>query len=473
MYGLAHVLTRSVTFLLLPYYSHKISAAEYGELSLYFMFLAVVQTFYVYGLDVAYLRYYNLADHGRSKAQVNGSVLIATLISTAVLSIALAGLAVPLGSLLIDKPLVSATVAKGVLICVGILIFDTISTYPFLKLRSDNRPLVFAGQKLINVTLNIALNVLLVGHYALGVSGVLYANLISSAVTCALLLPGILRASELHMDWPLLREMLKFGLPNIPTYLSVMIVELAGRKAIELYRGVEEAGLYSAGCKLGMFMGVVNAAYRFAWQPFFLKHAQDQQAQTLFSKAMTYYLLAACAFLVWLSLLGRDLLTANWPVVGQIIAPAFWGGLSVFPIILAAHIFDGIYANLMVGIYLKKATRKLPAVTGVAAAFTIAANIALVPALGMMASAWITFAAFLIQAVLLYRVVWRLYPVHYEWKRIALLGLVTIVFTLVATLADVSLGWRIALAFAFPIVIVVLRFFPESEIVAIKRLIRR
>jgi len=473
VYGLAHVLTRSVTFLLLPYYSHKISAAEYGELSLYFMFLAVVQTFYVYGLDVAYLRYYNLADHGRTKAQVNGTVLSATLISTAILSILLASLSIPLGSLLINKPLDAGVVTKSVLICIGILIFDTISTYPFLKLRSDNRPLVFAGQKLVNVTLNIALNVLLVGHFSLGVGGVLYANLISSALTCLLLLPDILRTCEFRLDRPLLSEMLKFGLPNIPTYLSVMVVELAGRKAIELYRGVEEAGLYSAGCKLGMFMGVVNAAYRFAWQPFFLKHAQDEHAKTLFSKAMTYYLLAACTFLVWLSLLANDILTATLPGIGQIIAPAYWGGLAVFPIILAAHIFDGVYANLMVGIYLEKATRKLPAVTGIAALFTVAANIVLVPAFGMIASAWITFAAFLIQAALLYRVVWRLYPVHYEWKRIGLLGAVTTCFTLAATVTDITLPWRVLLAGAFPLVLIALRFFPHNEIVAVKRFIGR
>ncbi len=373
VYGLAHVLTRSVTFLLLPYYSYKLSTADYGELSLYFMFLAVVQTFYVYGLDVAYLRFYNLKDHGKSKADRSTAQFCSqSLFRRLVLSGLLALFREPIGTLLILRPQEPGVVSEGVLICIGILIFDTLSTYPFLKLRSDNRPLVFSGQKLINVGLNIALNIWLVGGLALGVRGVLYANLIASAVTCLLLLPYIYRQCELKLDRPLLWEMLRFGLPNVPTYLSVMIVELTGRKALEIYRGVEEAGLYSAGCKLGMFMGVVNAAYRFAWQPFFLKHAEDQQAPTLFSKAMSYYLLASCTFLVWLSLLAMPLLTADLPVIGQIIAPAFWGGLAIFPIILAAHIFDGVYANLMVGIYLKKATSKLPMVTGIAAAiFTI------------------------------------------------------------------------------------------------------
>jgi O-antigen/teichoic acid export membrane protein len=473
VYGLAHVLTRSVTFLLLPYYSHKMTAGDYGELSLYFLFLAIVQTFYFYGLDIAYLRFYNLSDHGKTKAQITGNVLLTTLASSIGLSLLLAILHRGIGSLLILDPIDPASVPTNVLICIGILFFDTISAFPFLKLRSDNRPMSFATQKLINVFINVGLNVWLIGELNMGVRGVLWANLISSVITTLLLLPGILRACKFEFDRLLLRDMLVFGLPNIPTYLFVMIVELADRKALEVFRGVEEAGLYSAGYKLGMFMGVVNAAFRFAWQPFFLKHANDEHAETLFSKTMTYYLLVACALMVWLTLFVPPLVMTELPVVGAIIAPAFWAGLSVFPLILAAHIFDGVYANLMVGIYLKKATRKLPAVTGAAALFTVAANILLIPKYGMMAAAWITLAAFIIQAGLLYATVNKLYPVRYEWKRILLLFVISGVVTAIAAVLPLTILWRIAIAVAFPILLVLFRFFPENELRSIKNLIRR
>ncbi|MCB1059565.1 MAG: polysaccharide biosynthesis protein [Calditrichaeota bacterium] len=472
VYGLAHVLTRSVTFLLLPYYSHKMTAGDYGELSLYYLFLAIVQTFYFYGLDISYLRFYNLSDHGKTKSQISGNVLLTTLVSSLGLSLLLAVFHRGIGSILIFNPLDPSSVPTNVLICIGILFFDTVSAFPFLKLRSDNRPMSFATQKLINVLINVGLNVWLIGGLNMGVRGVLWANLIASVVTTLLLLPGILRTCEFKFDKQLLRDMLLFGLPNIPTYLFVMIVELADRKALEIFRGVDEAGLYSAGYKLGMFMGVVNAAFRFAWQPFFLKHANDEHAPTLFSKTMTYYVLVSTALLVWLSLFVPPLVMTDLPVVGNVIAPAFWAGLSVFPIILAAHIFDGIYANLMVGIYLKKATRKLPAVTGAAAVFTIVANILLIPKFGMMAAAWITLVAFVIQAGLLYLTANKIYPIRYEWNRILLLFVLSGGITTIAAELPLTVSLRFALAVAFPVLLVLFKFFPENELRSIKSLIR-
>ncbi|MBK8130450.1 MAG: polysaccharide biosynthesis protein [bacterium] len=470
IYGLAHVLTRSITFLLLPYYSHRMSAADYGELSLYYLFLAVMYTFYAYGMDIAYLRFYNLSDHGRSKPVVTGTTIVLALGTSLGLSAVLALVSAPIGDLLITTPQDPATVAPNVLICIGVLFFDTIGAYPFLRLRSENRPLVFAGQKLINVAVTLGLNIYFIEVMGLGLQGVLIANLIASILTALLLIPGIWRDIEWKVDGPLLREMLRFGLPNIPTYLFVMIVELAGRKAIEVYRGSEEAGLYSAGYKLGMFMGVINAAFRFAWQPFSLKHASDEQAPVLFSKVLTYYVLASMCFTVWLSLLAQPLLTADLPIVGQIIAPAFWAGFAVFPLILFAHIFDGIYANLMVGIFLKKATRRLPMVTGAAAAVTIVGNLLLVPRYGMLASAWVTLAAFIVQAMLIFNVANRLYPIPYEWPRILLLFGVGSLFILTASYIDLSVPARLGLAVAFPLVLVALRFFTPQELRTVRRM---
>lgn len=473
IYGLAHILTRSVTFLLLPYYSYRLSAADYGELSLYYLFLAVAQTFYVYGLDIAYLRFYNLKDHGRTSAQVNGTALLAVALSSSVLCLLGLLFRDSLGSLLIQNPENADDVPIGIVICLGILFFDTIGTFPFLRLRSENKPLSFSAQKIVNVVLNISLNVWMVGSLGLGVLGVLYANLIASFVTCALILPAFLRTCRFRIDRVLFSDLLAFGLPNIPTYLFVMVVELADRKVLELFRGIEEAGLYSSGYKLGMFMGVVNAAFRFAWQPFFLKHANDPQAPRLYARTLTYYVAVASGLLLMLTLAVPPLLKFNFPIVGYLISPSYWSGLVVFPIILAAHIFDGIYANLMVGIYLQKATRKLPFVTGVAAVFTVIANLLLVPTYGMLAAAWVTFFAFVIQALLLYLVVQRIYPIAYEWRRLAILAVITIALTGAAALFELNWSLRILLAVAFPVLLVFLRFFTSDEVAVVRRFVQR
>jgi len=425
IYGVGHILTRFVTFLLLPYYSYQLAPAEYGEVTLYYLFIAVVQTFYSYGLDIAFLRYYTLQKDQGARRTIFGTTLLTSSLSSAALTLLLVIAAPQISGWLIREPVHPEIAATMIRVCAAILFFDMLSTFPFIMLRGTHRPFHFATIKLFSVAVNIALNILFLGVWRWSVAGVLWANFWASLLTLVIQLPGIYRKAKPSFDRQLLRQMLAFGLPNIPTYLFVMVIELADRKILEALCGLEEAGLYSAGYKLGMFMAVVTGAFRFAWQPFFLSHAEEGEAPKLFARVLTYFVLI-CGFLfLSLSLLVPLLVTVNIPGLGNaIIEKRYWAGLGVFPLILLAHVFDGIYANLMAGVYIKKKTAVLPWVTGIAAMVNVGGNLLLVPSFGMWAAAWLTLIAFAIEAFLLWLFIRRSYPVPYEWGRLSHLTLI-------------------------------------------------
>jgi len=425
IYGVGHILTRFVTFLLLPYYSHQLAPAEYGEVTLYYLFIAVVQTFYSYGLDIAFLRYYTLQKDESARRTIFGTTLLTSSLSSAALTLFLMVAAPQISGWLIREPVHPEIAATMIRVCAAILFFDTLSIFPFIMLRGTHRPFQFATIRLFNVAVNIALNILFLGVWRWSVAGVLWANFWASAITLAIQLPEVWRSAKPSFDKKLLKQMLAFGLPNIPTYLFVMVIELADRKILEAMRGLEEAGLYSAGYKLGMFMAVVTGAFRFAWQPFFLSHAEEPEAPRLFARVLTYFILI-CGFLfLSFSLLVPLLMTASIPGLGDaIIEKRYWAGLGVFPIILLAHAFDGIYANLMAGVYIKKKTAVLPWVTGIAAVVNVGGNLLLVPSFGMWAAAWLTLLAFAVEALLLWVFIRRSYPVPYEWGRLLHLTLI-------------------------------------------------
>jgi O-antigen/teichoic acid export membrane protein len=470
IYGVGHIATRLITFLLLPYYSYQLTPAEYGELNLYFLFIAITQTFFLYGLDVAYLRYFSLAKEENAQKRITGSTLILSAITTCLLTILILFSAQWLSPLVIHRPIHPEVVPNMLRLAAGILFFDTFATFPFILLRGIRKPTIFASVKLLNVGINVGLNIWLVSGLHLALAGVLWANMIASGLTFLVMLPILLRRCEFEIDKTMLKEMVVFGIPNVPTYLCVMIIELADRKIIEIYRGVEEAGLYSAGYKLGMFMAVVTGAFRFAWQPFFLSHADHEDAPQLFSRVLTYYLLVTGTIFIVLTLFLDSMIKTHWPAVGYLLDKRYWQGLSVVPIILLAHIFDGVYANLMVGVYLKKLTSRLPMVAGAAAIFTIIACIILVPSMGMMAAAWITLIAFLMEAILLWIIVRKHYFVPYEWSRIIKLFIAGgLVVSLASFIWTDIFWWRIVLFALFPVVLFVIGFFEKRELNAIRR----
>lgn len=470
IYGIGHIATRVLTFLLLPYYSFQLTPAEYGELTLYFLFVGVVQSFYSYGLDIAYLRYYSLSKNPKEKRVVTGTTMLTTVATSGFLTLLILLTANTISRWVVHEPVHPEIADAMIRLCAGILAFDTLAMFPFLLLRSTLRPVHFTAVKLLNVTINIGLNIWFLGSLKMSLAGVMWANFIASGATFLVLVPVLLRSIEIKLNIELLREMIRFGLPNIPTYLFVMVIELADRKILELYRGLEEAGLYSAGYKLGMFMAVVTGAFRFAWQPFFLSHAEDKDAKGLFARVLTYYLLVTGFLFLLLSFFIDPIIRARYPLIGHILSPGYWPGLVVFPIILLAHIFDGVYANFMVGVYLKKLTVKLPAVTGIAAAVTILLNILLVPQYGMLAAAWITLLAFFLEALLLWIIVRRHYFVPYEWKRIGKLALaIAAVYGVTLLPLNDSLWLRTGLILMFPVLLYVMRFFDERELYHLRR----
>jgi O-antigen/teichoic acid export membrane protein len=475
VYGVGHILTRLVTFLLLPYYSYQLIPAEYGELTLYYLFIAVMQTFYFYGMDIAFLRYYTIQKDEAVRREIFGTTLAVSVLSSLGL-MALIMLAAPqISSLLIRHPIRPEIAPTMIRVCAAVLVFDTLSTFPFIMLRGTHRPFRFATIKLFNVAVTIVLNILFVGSWKWSVAGVLWANFWASMITLAVQLPEVVRRARLAWNGRLLREMLAFGLPNIPTYLFVMAIELADRKILEAMRGLEEAGLYSAGYKLGMFMAVVNGAFRFAWQPFFLSHADKEDAPRLFARVLTYFVLICSFLFLALSLLVPPLVKMNLPVIGgAIIDKPYWAGLGVFPLILLAHIFDGIYANLMVGVYIKKKTALLPWVTGVAAFINIGGNLLLIPRFGMWAAAWLTVAAFAAEACLLWLLIRRSYPLPYEWGRLAHIAVVVAGLFFVGTLGifDGILP-RVLVVVAMPVVLWITGFLHPEESRRLKGLFTR
>lgn len=474
VYGIGHIATRLITFLLLPYYSFQFTPAQYGEVTLYFLFVAVAQTFFIYGLDIAYLRYFTLCKDTAQRRIITGTAFLASVLTSLVFAALVIAFADSIGGILIKQPTQPDHVPALLRICGGILFFDTLTTFPFLLLRGTLRPYYFAAVKVVNVLINIGLNIWFIGALRLSLTGVLLANLAASGVTFGILLPVLLRYMTFRIDRATLTEMIRFGLPNIPTYLFVMVIELADRKVMEFYRGLEEAGLYSAGYKLGMFMAVVTGAFRFAWQPFFLSNADREDAPRLFARVLTYYVLVTVCLFIPLTFFIDAVIQTRWPGIGFILDARYWPGLAVFPIIMLAHIFDGIYANLMVGVYIKKLTHWLPLVTGTAAGVTIALDLALIPRYGMLSAAWITLAAFTIEALMLWLIVRRVYPVPYEWGRLAKLALAGGIVVSAGLQPALSQFWiRLLLCGAFPVLLFGLRFFDEREVYHLRKLLRR
>jgi O-antigen/teichoic acid export membrane protein len=216
--------------------------------------------------------------------------------------------------------------------------------------------------------------------------------------------------------------------------------------------------------------------FDFAWRPFLLQHAGDDDARPLFARVMTYFVLIATGVFLILSFTLADVV--RWPLFGghSIIDPRFWEGMDIIPVILLAYVFLGIYNNLIAGIYIEKKTGKLPLVTFTAAGLHVVANYLLIPPFGLMGAAFATLVSYVVMAGMMYIIVQRFYPVHYEIVRlgkIALAAAIVYAGSVFAGTGMTALLIKVGLLPVFVVLLYLMRFFEPGEWAAALRLVRR
>lgn len=470
VYGIGHIVTRSLGFLLLPLYTNTIPTDEFGKAMLLFSFMGIMNVFYGYGMDVAFLRYVALQEDLSKQRLLFSTGSISVIFTSFIFSVILILLQRPVSELIFHTPIDS----KYILLSAGVLFFDAITLMPFMILRAKERSVPFIVLKLANVILNIGGNVVFIVVLHMGISGIFWANLLSSGITFLLLLPITFQFFRFQFDKPVLIEMLHFGLPYVPSGLAVVAMDLIDRFFLERMTTLEITGVYSAGYKLGMFMALFIAAFRFAWHPFFLSTSKQENAKQVFAKVLTYFVLACSLVFLVISFFIEQLV--RFRILGfTIFGEEYWASTVVVPLILISYIFYGLYVNFLIGVYLEKKTSILPFITGAAALINIIGNIVLIPSLGMLGSAWSKVICYAAMALILYYKIYRIYFVQYEWGRIAKIAVTTmgIFFTQFYLLQFELWILKMGLLFLFFVILFFSGFLDHSEKNRLRSLIRR
>lgn len=416
VYGTSTMISRFLTFLLVPLYTNVFVPAEYGVITVIFAYIAILNVFFSIGLESGYFKFASTLEVGTPKENFSNPFLI-VLANSFLLSLILFAFSGTFSSIFLQSPEYSDIVKYSA----GILFFDAIVLVPFAYLRLNNKAKVFAGIKIVNIAVNVALNLLLILVFKMGIEAVFISNLAASALTLIMLLPYILKNFSAKLNLALVKELFRFSLPVIPAGIGANLIQVINRPILTYLTDESTVGVYQANYKLGIFMMLFVAMFEFAWRPFLLNNAKEKNAKEIYSKVMTLFVMAGAFTVLAVSLFVDDIVKLNLPFKGNLIGSQYWGGLNIVPIVLLAYLFYGMYINLTAGIYIEKKTRYLPIVTGSAAVLNIIANFMLIPVLNITGAAIATLLSYICMAALLYIFVQRVYKINYEYFKIFLI----------------------------------------------------
>jgi O-antigen/teichoic acid export membrane protein len=430
IYGLSSVVARFLGYLLVPLYTSYFNPAEYGVVGLIFAGFVFLNVLFTFGMESAYIRFATEREGSRNVFRTLQTVLFLAGTALALLMLAGASWIQPLMSLQHHD----ADTLYFLLI--GILWFDALSVVPYAELRLVRKSYTYAANKIINVSVNLTLNLWLVAGLGWGIEAVLWSNLAASVIT-ALTLWIITRTQfRGRFDTGILRTALLFGLPYVPNglgfavnevidrfYLNSMSADAISRIYQVDYTPEDITGIYNACYKLAVFMLLTVQMFRMAWQPFFMKYAKDTDTRVLFGQVFDWFNLLAAVIFLSVGLFVTEIAGLSIPFTERatLIDSRYWAGLQVVPWIMMAYWFQGWFVNFSSGIFIKDQTSKLPAITLVGAAISIAGNAVLVGYLGMMGSAVAKVLTYSVMSLILLHYARKAMDVNYRVFRAMLM----------------------------------------------------
>ena len=465
IYGISTVLARLLNFALVPLYANILTTSEFGIVANVYSYIGFIFIFYSFGMESSYFRFASSKEIGSVKDNFSTPYLSIALMS-GLFSVLMILFSIPLTSVF----QIDASQAKIIMYAAVILFFDAIVMIPYASLRLQRKAKFFAGTKMFNIVLTVLLNIITIYFFHWGIEGIFFSNLAASVCTFLLLLPSTTSQFAFSLHKGLLKELLKFGLPIVPVGVSGLLLQLVDRPILKLLMDDAAVGIYQANYRLGIFMALITGMFEFAWRPFFLSHAKDPNAKTLFARIMTYYLAISAFIFLALSFFLEHIIQYKFFGKKYILPPEYWSGLEIVPLVLLSYIFSGIGTNLNAGIQIEKKTKYLFP-TSVSGSITkIILTFLLVPQFGIIGAAYATLAGYIMVEITLYFVVQRFYYIEYEFARIAKLTLSVIVAFAFVKMIDAGIVTKLVVFIFWCFSLYIIGFFTRGEMQRVKNI---
>ena len=437
IYGVSSIVGKFLNWMLVPLYTYVLQQqSDYGIVTNLYAWTALLLVILTYGMETGFFRFVN--KEGEDPRAVYSTSLIALFTTSLLFAVVCIVWQAPIASAL-GYPTHSEFIALlGTTVAI-----DAFASIPFAYLRYKKHPLQFAGLKLLFVFLNIALNIFFlvicpkIQDWAMisswynpnyGVGYVFVANILATAIQTLFLLPAMaegLKGSRVF-DWDLLKHMLKYSLPLLVLGVCGIMNQTLDRILFPFfYAGADaqaQLGIYGACFKVAMVMMMFTQAFRYAYEPFVFAKHKDKQSVAAYADAMKYYIIFSYMILLGM-IFYLDLLKF-------IIAPSYWEGLKVVPIVLWTYIFQGVYFNLSFWYKLTDKTQWGAYFSIIGVVITFGLQVLFVPKIGYMASALSSTICYLVIMLLSYFVGRKHLEIPYDLRRIGIYTLV--VLTLLA-----------------------------------------
>lgn len=459
VYGAGNLLNKLVGFLLIPFYTHYLSPADYGTLELLDLSVALFGLAVMMWMNASIVRYYYEYEDQKNRSEVVG---------TALLMASLVGILSVIGGMAFAKQL-SALILKSstfyryfwllsITFC-----FSTLSGVSLSYLRAKQRSALVTALSIVSTILSLSLNIYFIAVLRTGVIGILFSGLITTALSASVLTVATVREVGLRFSLEKLEILIRYGAPLVITSFSAFALNFSDRFFLQRFTTVSTVGIYALGYKFAFMLSfLVVQPFDMIWSSRMYEVAKRANRAELFSQLFRYYSFALVGIALVLSIIIRDL-------IAIIASPSYREAYKIVPVVALAYVFQGAYRMMVGGIYIRKKTSYVGAISLVSLTVNLGLNYVLIRPYGAMGAAWATALSFLFMAGMAYVISEKVYPVRYRLGSLFVpVAIATALYVCAARISVSSFFGsaivRILILLSFPVILCLVGFFKKAEV---------
>lgn len=256
-------LERLMSFLLLPLYADAFTVSEFGVIDLIQTFCGIATIFAFLQLETALQRFYYEYD-GVEKGKFIFSVFVMIMSAALLISIVIIIIA-PKVSLLLCS---SENFASSFRIAAVLIIFSVLSTLTLILLRFEKRNKCFMFVVLLKSFLLVGAVYWFVYVKGSGVDGFFVSQLIAISISALVSLFLMRKIFVPKLSKALIRQSLKYALPQFPARIGSATNAHANRFFIVGYLNTYSVGLFSMALKISSIFQLVHQTFMMAWNQY-------------------------------------------------------------------------------------------------------------------------------------------------------------------------------------------------------------
>src|SRR4029079_17509982 len=267
---------------------------------------------------------------------------------------------------------------------------------------------------LVNVFVTVVISVVWIVHFDGGAVALVTGSFTGTLVAPSVVLWDRRRVLVGPVDRSLAWPMLHFGLPFMPSRVALWALNLSNRLLVAWLPTRWLSGVFVFAANLAQSVALLVTAFQLAWPPFAYSIKDDGEARVVYRSVLTVWMLVALAVVLPLAL-AREWLIA-------VLAGEQWlDGADAMALTALGLAFYGAYYVVGVAVGRVKRTGSTWVVTGIAAVTNVVLCIVLIPGHGATGAGAASAIAYFLMAMLMAVRGNQVFPVGYDWARLAAL----------------------------------------------------